>query len=56
MQVFDDPEDAWTNALTDFTALSWEAVGPVPLASFASVVVLVVVFTLRRRARIRGAP
>jgi uncharacterized protein DUF3592 len=55
VQVYYDPADPDTSALTDFGLLSWEAFGPVPMTSLGVVGALAVVFMLRHRAQIRNA-
>jgi uncharacterized membrane protein YjdF len=51
--VYFDPADPETNALTDFSVLSRNEFGPVPLVSLGIIALFVAVFMLRRRARIR---
>ncbi len=49
--VFYDPDNPDTCALTDFRALSWEVLGPVPFTSIAIAGVVTIVFMLRRQSR-----
>lgn len=53
--VYYDPHDPSTNALTDFSDLSIETFGPVPLMLFGIGGVVFLVFTRRRKARLIAA-
>jgi hypothetical protein len=55
VQVFYDPADPETNALTEFAERSRDAFGPVPLIVFASLGLLGAIFIVRRQARL-GKP
>ena len=55
VQVFYDPADPETNALTEFAERSRNAFGPVPLVVFASIGLFGAIFIVRRQARL-GKP
>jgi hypothetical protein len=55
VQVFYDPADPETNALTEFAEASRNAFGPVSLIVFASLGLFGAIFIVRRKARL-GRP
>jgi hypothetical protein len=56
VQVFYDPDDPNTSALTDFADLSREKLRSVPLVSIGIGAVIIIIFGLRRRTTAHRTP